>query len=105
MPTGKHLSQFGSAREAKEFLIAKIVDEAQRESVPLSDVEPKELYFSETAWALPDMASVNEAFDRDYDRRDYEKRIKQLVRSARTRARKEDPQTSRAWSAAIQTLS
>ena len=54
------MTRFASAREAKEFLVAKIAEEAQREGVPLSEVERKMLYFTETAWTLPDIMEVNE---------------------------------------------
>ena len=43
------------------------------------------LYFTENYWTLPDMMEVNEAFDRDYDTAEYEKKIAQLVRHARAR--------------------
>ena len=48
------------AREAKEFLISKIVAEAQRENAPLSETERKMLYFTESGWTLPDIAQVSE---------------------------------------------
>jgi len=51
------MTRFTSAREAKEFLVAKIAEEAQREGVPLSEVERKMLCFSETGWTLPDIAN------------------------------------------------
>jgi hypothetical protein len=60
------VQKFDTSRDAKEFLAGRIVAEAQRESVPLSEVERKMLYFSETAWTLPDIAEMNNAFDRDY---------------------------------------
>jgi hypothetical protein len=53
-------ARFHSAREAKEFLISRIVEEARRENIPLSEVERKMLYFSETDWTLPDIMQVNE---------------------------------------------
>lgn len=84
----EHPSRFGSARDAKEYLVSKIVEEAQREGAPLSEVERKMLYFTENYWTLPDMASVSEAFDREYDRDRYEKKISQLVRKVRVRTRK-----------------
>ncbi len=59
----KH-STFDTARDAKEFLVSRIVTEAQREGIPLSEVEREMLYFSETASTLPDIAEVNAAFDR-----------------------------------------
>ena len=61
------MQTFSTPREAKEFLVSRIVAEAQREGVPLSEIERKMLYFSETGWTLPDMMEVDEAFDRDYD--------------------------------------
>ena len=37
---------FSSVDEAKEFLIAKVIAQAQRENVPLSDAERKMMYYS-----------------------------------------------------------
>lgn len=54
---------FRSAREAKEFLVSKIVEQAQHEEVPLSDIERKMLYFSETDCSLPNTGAVSEEFD------------------------------------------
>ena len=69
------MKAFSSGREAKEFVISKIVVEAQRENVILSEVERKMLYFSETAWTLPDIMSVNEDFDRQHDQDEYDRRL------------------------------
>ena len=44
-----------NTRSAKEFIVQCIVDEAQREGVPLTETERKMLYFSETHWTLPDI--------------------------------------------------
>ena len=101
----EHPSRFGNAREAKEFLVSRIAEEAQREGVPLSEVERKMLYFTENYWTLPDMMEVNEAFDRDYDAAEYEKKIAQLVRHARARTRKENPKELEDWKDAIGILS
>src|ERR1700686_283541 len=98
------MTRFGNPREAKEFLISRIAEQAQRDRIPLSEIERKELYFSESGWTLPDIMSVNEAFERDYDQDSYEKRIKKLVREARNRARKEAPQDIKSWSDAIRIL-
>ena len=98
------MARFDNAREAKEFLISRIADQAQRDGVPLSEIERKELYFSESGWTLPDIINVNEAFERDYDQDSYEKKIKKLVREARYRARKEAPQDVKSWSDAIRIL-
>lgn len=44
----RHMKAFHSGREAKEFLISELVAEAQRENVPLSEVERKMQYY--TKW-------------------------------------------------------
>jgi hypothetical protein len=80
---------FATDREAKEFLIGKIVDQAQRDGVALSDVERKNLYWSETGWTLPDIDEVDVAFERDYSRDQYEKKIVQIIRQLRARERRD----------------
>jgi hypothetical protein len=92
-----------TARDAKEFLVNKIVEEAEREGVLLSDVERKMLYFSETGWTLPDMMEVNEAFDREYDQAAYESKIKKLVNQLLANARASD-ENSASWNEAVRTL-
>ena len=61
------MNQFPSPREAKEFLVDRIVAEAQREGVSLSDIEREMLYFSESGWTLPDIAGAIDEFVRNYD--------------------------------------
>jgi hypothetical protein len=99
-----NVQTFGTAREAKEFLVTRIVTEAQRENVPMSAVERKMLYFSETAWTLPDIAEVNEAFDREYDQAEYERKIANLIRKLSARARAEDREELDVWREAVRTL-
>ena len=86
------MSQFHSAREAKEFLVSQIVGEAQRENIVLSEPERKMLYFSESGWTLPDSSTVADEFDGSYNYRDYEKKIAILFRRAAKHARKESAQ-------------
>jgi len=78
----KKVPGFHSAREAKEFLISKIVEEAIREGTVLSEIERKMLYFSETDWTLPDISAVSDEFDRGYDQGEFESKIAGLVRHA-----------------------
>jgi hypothetical protein len=98
-------SAFSSASEAKEFLVSRIVSEAELEGLPLSEIERKGLYFSETAWTLPDMKKVNEEFDQNFDQWDYEKKIARLIRNARNRDRQRDTRGAGSWSDAIAVLS
>jgi hypothetical protein len=93
---------FSSGREAKEYLITKIVTEAERERVTLSETERKMMYFTETAWTLPDMWKVSEAFDRECDQSAYEAKIGSLARQARRRAN--ETNQLREWKDAVRTL-
>lgn len=52
------MASFRTAKEAKDYIAERIAAEAARESVPLSEVERKMLYWSETDWTLPDMKQV-----------------------------------------------
>ena len=82
------MKAFHSGREAKEFLISKIVAEAQHENAPLSEIERKMLYFTESGWTLPDIMKVSEDFDREYDQDKYEQKIARLITKADKRIRK-----------------
>jgi hypothetical protein len=93
---------FSSGREAKEYLIGRIVEEAGLERVPLSDTERKMMYFTATGWTLPAMMEVNEVFEQDYDDAEYEAKIGELSRKARARA-KETGELDR-WKEAVGVL-
>ena len=77
------MSRFRSVREAKEYLIGRILAQAEEDGVALSDVERKMLYFTETGWTLPDMKEVSAEFDRVDSQDEYEDKIAQLIRSLR----------------------
>ena len=96
------MPRFESAREAKEFLIERILCQARRNGVSLSEIEKKMLYFSETDWTLPDMPEINEEFDRHYDQSEYERKIAKLVRGARGRQWQEGHE--RDWKEAVRVL-
>ena len=49
----------------------------------LTDVERKMLYFSETAWTLPDMMAVSSEFDQHYSQDEYEEKIATAVQHLR----------------------
>lgn len=98
------MKAFHTGREAKEFLISKIVEEAQLENAPLSEVERKMLYFTESGWTLPDIMEVSEDFDREYNQAKYEKKIAKLVSKADRRIRKGSRDDYDKWWAAIRFL-
>src|SRR6202165_5737886 len=98
------MKAFHTGREAKEFLISKIVAEAQHENAPLSEIERKMLYFTESGWALPDIMKVSEDFDREYDQHKYEQKIARLITKADKRIRKGSRDDYDRWWAAIRFL-
>lgn len=92
-------------REAKVFLASRITDEAERQGAPLSEVERKMLYASNSGWTLGDMAEVRGTFEQEHDRRHFEKQIGRLIRSLRARLKASRDSTEyEAWSSAIEEL-
>ena len=97
------MQTFSTSRDAKEYLIDRIVSQAQRDGVSLSEVERKMLYFSESAWTLPDMAEVNQEFDSNYDQGEFERKIAAIVRNIQA-ARISDKGEERSWDQAVRVL-
>jgi hypothetical protein len=103
-PTVPDMNESADARGAIDLVVTKIVAEADSEGVSLSAVERGMLYFSESAPTLPDIMEVNEAFERDYDRNEYEKKIAQLIGKAKQRVRRADKWNWEDWCNAIRAL-
>ena len=68
---------------SKEFLISRVVQQAQAQGNSLTEVERKMLYFTEILPSLPDIYAVNSEFERDYDSDEYESKIAGLLKRAR----------------------
>ena len=90
-------TDFRNADTAGDFLASRIVDEAQRTGVPMSDVERAMLYFSEPL--RPGVAEINKTFDREYNSKEYEQKVARLIGNAREHARTQGE--SKAWAAAV----
>lgn len=95
---------FESQRAAKEYLVARLVAEADREGKPLSEVERKMLYFSETDWTLPDIMEVNAEFQRNYDNDEYERKICNFWQAIQSHLKSASAEECDKWYAAIQKL-
>lgn len=96
---------FPNAGDAKEFLVSRIVAESQRESVSLSEVEKKMLYFSESAWTLPGIVGVSDAFVREYNQAEYEQKLAKLIRKICANDRIHNREEFDAWNEAVRILS
>jgi hypothetical protein len=91
-------------REAKDFLVAQTAEQAALEGVPLSDLEKRMMYFTESASAAEDPTTLNEQFEAQYDRDKYEKRISRLMHHAYKRVREEGGTALPTWIEAISRL-
>jgi hypothetical protein len=90
--------------DAKQFLIGRVIEEAELEKVHLSDVEKKMLHFSEAYPSLPDIYEINAEFERHYDADEYEAKVADLLKSARDRDSRSSPGREREWKDALDAL-
>jgi hypothetical protein len=95
---------FRTIREAKDFLVTEIADEAERSGKPLSSVERQMLYHSETERLTRESEALNDEFERDYDQDKFERRIEGLIRSSVKHAKKNEPAKHAQWRCATQEL-
>jgi hypothetical protein len=96
---------FQTDREAKEFLISRILTEANREGIEIGEIERKMLYFSETGWTLPGILDVNSEFECDYDNEEYETKIAGIIRQIEKTNTKAAGDEQALWEDAIVKLS
>src|ERR1700756_3724297 len=69
----------GSLATEKQFLIGRVLDQAGRDGISLSDVEVRMLGFCEATASTEDMEAAA-AFEREYDDEQYESTIAGLLR-------------------------
>jgi hypothetical protein len=90
--------------EAKDFLVQQTDRQAQLESVPLSDLEKRMMYFTESADASEDPIKLNEEFETKYDTAAYESKIAGLLNRAYDRVKHENPASLRLWDESVRLL-
>ncbi len=91
-------------REAKDFLVAQTAEQAALEGVPLSDLEKRMMYFTESGYVPEDPIKLNEEFEAEYDPAEYEAKISRLIHHAYQRLRKENDAARKNWDLAIKCL-
>jgi hypothetical protein len=92
------------AKAAKQFLISKVIEQAELEQVSLSEVEKGMLRFTESDPSLRDIYEINAEFERDYDADQYESKIAGLLKNARLRDQDQSPTREQEWSNALAAL-
>ena len=68
-------------RNSKQFVIDRILEQAELQGVSLTDIEIRMLKFTEATSASKDLEAA-EIFEREYDDEEYEKKIANLIRDA-----------------------
>jgi hypothetical protein len=94
-----------NAKEAKDFLVQQIAEQAALDNVSHSELEKKMMYFVEndpTSCANP--LELNHEFEARYHTTEYEGKIAGLLHGAYKRLTAEDPQKVRNWDEAFRTL-
>lgn len=92
-------------REAKDFLVQQAAEEAAIQNVPLSGLEKRMMYFTETGECPEDPIALNDAFEAEYETGTYEKKISLLMAQAYRRIKRESPEKLRLWNDAFRVLS
>ena len=91
-------------REAKDLLVQQTAEQAAREGVPLSDLEKRMMYFTESGDAVEDPIKLNEEFGAEYEMGPYEKKISLLLHHAYKRVCQESESKKSKWDEAIRRL-
>jgi len=94
-----------ATRSAKKFLIRQILIEADREKVPLSELERSMLEFSEAEKTPRNFAKINAEFENEYDTDEYEEKIASLIRNRVAGLHAIDGPELDQWNDAVITLS
>jgi hypothetical protein len=92
-------------KPAKDFLVQQTTEQAALENVPLSEIEKRMMYFTESdAASCGNPAELNEEFEAQHNTAEYEAKISRLLHHARSRLKEEDPERARNWDQSIRTL-
>ena len=89
------------AKEAKDFLVDQIKQQAAAENVPLSELEIEMLYFTEQNGVSSKMEKLVAEFDETYDTPAYERKIAKLSKRTYRRLKREEPAAKAEWDRAI----
>lgn len=90
-------------REAKDFLVQQTAEQALLEGIPLSDLEKRMMYFTESEDAVEDPVVLNDEFEAKYSVDAYETKISALLRHAHSRLQT-DQSAIESWNASIREL-
>lgn len=94
-----------NTKAAKDYLVQQTAEQAALEHVPLTDLETRMMYFTESDPASCDEPiALNDEFEQEYDTPEYEPKISRLLHNAHKRLKQEDPEKLRQWNEAMRVL-
>jgi hypothetical protein len=91
-------------KQAKDFLVEQTAQQAALENVPLSDLEKRMMYFTESDPSYDDYIGLTAEFEEQYDTAAYETKVSRLLHNAHARLKKENPKKFREWGQATRLL-
>jgi hypothetical protein len=94
-----------NTKQAKHFLVQQTAEQAALENVPLTDLEKRMMYFTESDPAsCENPIELNDEFEGQYESGEYEVKISRLLQHAYKRLKDEDAEKLRNWNQATRTL-
>lgn len=94
-----------NTKEAKDFLADQAAQQAALDRIPLSDLERRMMYFTESdPDSCHDPINLNEEFEEKYDTVEYEVKMSRLLRRAYKRLKAENAGGKLQWGEAISAL-
>lgn len=94
-----------NTKEAKDFLADQVAQQAALDRTPLSDLERRMMYFTESdPDSCHDPISLNDEFEEKYDTAEYEAKMSRLLRRAYKRLKAENAVAKLQWDKATSTL-
>jgi hypothetical protein len=92
-------------KEAKDFLADQAAQQAALDHTPISDLEKRMMYFTESDPAsCGDPFRLHDEFEEKYDTAEYEAKMSRLLHRAYKRLKAENPGGRLQWDEAISTL-
>ena len=94
-----------NTKDAKDFLVDQVAEQAALEKESLSDTEKRMMYFTESdPSSCDDPIALNDEFEAQCDMAEYETKLSRLLHHAYTRLKSEDPEKVRTWDQSIRML-
>ena len=95
-----------NTKQAKDLVVEEAAKQAALENVPLSDIEKKMMYFTESdTVSCENPIQLNDELEAQYDTPEYEAyTMSRLLNHAYQRVKAEDPELPRSWDDAVRVL-